>query len=285
MVPFVLPAFLFYLIFIIGPTGATVWLSFRKWRGSGDATWNGLGNYSALRHDDAFRTAFTNTIAILLVGGGLVFLIAFLIVMLIREMRARKFVRLVIFFPNLISAYVLAITWGFIFSYDGVANAMLTSFSLSRIGFLNSDNLFRLIVAGLVWIYIGFYTSILLAGVDRIPKYFYEDCDIANASAWQRLRYVTLPLTWDVLSVAAILWTMSALKIFEFIFGFGGSPGTLPSISTWNSSVFVYGSSFGGIVPSYAFGYASASAVVMLVVFGLFVVLLYRIMRRETVEF
>ncbi len=285
LVPFVLPALLFYTVFIIGPTGATVWLSFRKWRGSGPAVWTGTRNYRLLLHDPSFRTAFLNTLVILIAGGIVVFLISFVIVMLIREMRFRKFVRLVIFFPNIVSAIVLSIVWGFLFSYDGVFNQALHALSQPSVAWLNPDNLFRVIVAGLVWINMGLYTTILLAGIDRIPKYFYEDCPIANASPWQRFRYVTLPMTWDVLTVAAILWTISALKIFEFIFAFGGSFGNLPPTSSWNSSVFIYGTTFGGAVPSYAFGYASASALVMLAVFGLVVVLLHRLMRREAVQF
>jgi raffinose/stachyose/melibiose transport system permease protein len=150
---------------------------------------------------------------------------------------------------------------------------------------LSSRNIFKVILVGLAYINLGLYVTIILAGVDRIPKYFYEDASLAGANAIQRFRHITLPLSWDVVSVAAILWTINSLKLFEFIFAFGGSTTELPSPSVWNSALFVYGETFGGQVPSYSFGYASASAVFMLVVVGCLVVLLRRLMRRDAIQY
>lgn len=285
LVLFVSPALLLYLAFVVGPSFAALWISFHKWTGIGPMTWRGLDNYALLFRDSTFHRAFLNTLVILVVAGALVFAISFALTMLVREMRGRGVIRSVLFFPHIVSAIVLAIAWGFIFQHDGVVNRVLEIFGLAPVGWLAVKNLFPIILVGLVWFSTGFYVTIILAGVDRIPSYFYEDAFLAGTNALQRLRHVTIPLSWDVISMAAILWTINSLKLFEFIYAFGGTTNDLPPTAVWNSALFVYGESFGGRSPSYLFGYASASAMLMLALFAVFVVVLRRLLRRDAVEF
>lgn len=284
--PFVVPALLLYLAFMIAPSIAALWISFHRWDGITEMQWRGLDNYTALLSDSTFRTALVNTLIILVVAGGAIFVISFGLTMVVREMRGRTFVRSVLFFPHIVSAIVLSIVWGFLFQYNGVVNSALDAlFGTDPIPWLDSSNLFAMILIGTVWISTGLYVTIILAGVDRIPPYFYEDAILAGANAFQRLRHVTLPLSWDVITVAAIFWTISSLKIFEFIYAFGGTTADVPSPDVWNSALFVYAESFGGRSPSYLFGYASASAIFMLALFTVLVVVLRRLLRRDPVEF
>lgn len=283
--PFVLPALALYLVFFIGPTLAALWISFHRWSGSGPMTWRGMRNYTVLVQDPVFRRAFVNTLIILVVVGGAVFVVSFALTMMMRGMRGAKLVRSVLFFPNIVSAVVLSMVWGFLFQHNGMVNKIIHALGGSPVGWLSAQNLFKMLLLGLVWISVGLYVTIILAGVDRIPAHYYEDSALAGANPLQRLWYVTLPMTWDVVSVAAVLWTINSLKMFEFIFAFGGTTNDLPDDSVWNSALFVYSESFGGRMPAYQFGYASACAIFMLALFGVFVVLLLRLMRREAIQF
>jgi raffinose/stachyose/melibiose transport system permease protein len=283
--PFVLPALIVYLVFFIGPTLGALWISFTSWSGSGPMTWRGLRNYVVLVQDPVFHTAFFNTLAILVVVGAAVFVVSFLLTMVLRSMAGRRTARSVLFFPYMVSGIALSIIWGFIFQRNGLANIVITGLGGQPVDWLSADHQFSMIMLGLVWINVGLYTTIIMAGVDRIPPYFYEDSSIAGATAFQRFRFVTLPMTWDVVSVAAILWTIDSIKLFEFIFAFGGTTNDMPPTSVWNAALFVYGESFGGRTPVYEFGYASASAMLMLALFGLFVLILRRLMRREAIQF
>lgn len=283
--PFVVPALVLYVLFFVGPSLAAVVISFLRWAGSGEATWVGLRNYEVLVQDPVFHTAFWNTLLILVAVGGFTFAVAFGLTMVLREMRGAKFVRNVLFFPYIVSSIVLSLLWGFMFQYDGLVNAVLGLVGIEPVKWLAAGNLLPMILLGMVWINVGLYATIILAGVDRIPPQFYEDSALAGTNAVQRFVHVTLPMTWDVVAVAATLWTINSLKIFEFIFAFGGTTTDLPSQNVWNSALFVYGMSFGGRTPSYAFGYASAAAILMLALFAVFVLLLRRLMRREAIEF
>lgn len=96
---------------------------------------------------------------------------------------------------------------------------------------------------------------------------------------------VTLPMAWDVISVCAVLWTVSSVKIFELILVYGGSStGQAPPAQSWNTAMYVYEEAFPA-QSTPALGMATAAAIVSLAMVGVFTVVLRRIMRRAAVEY
>lgn len=285
--PFVLPAVGVYTLFFVLPSLATFAVSLYRWHGIGDEPrFLGLENYTRMAGDPIFREAFINTLIVLVVVGAIVFVVGFLFTVLVREMRGRRLLRVLIFFPAIVNPVVLAIAWGFILDPTrGVLNTTLRDLGLDSLTqvWLGPELIFPMILLTMSWSFTGLFTVILMAGVDRIPASFYEDCEIAGASAWQRFREVTLPLTWEVVAVAAVLWVITAVKAFEFIYAFAGVGGDPPR-STWTASVYVYmvGFSSQGLPE---LGQASAMSVFMVVVVGLLALVLRRAMRRQHVEF
>ncbi|MDJ0314455.1 sugar ABC transporter permease [Arthrobacter sp. H35-D1] len=286
LVPFVGPAFLFYTVLFIVPTIAAVWISLNEWAGSGPMTFVGIKNYIKVFQDPLFLKSFGNTLLLLFVVGAAIFILAFAMTLVLRDMAAKKIARNVIFFPHLINALVFGILAGFIFNPGGMVNSLLKPLGVTEPpAWLAQDNIFPLIMATMVLTTTGYFTTIIMAGVDRIPPYFYEDCALAGATAFQRLRYVILPLTWDVFGTCAVLWTISSVKIFEIIWVFGGSSGAgLPPTQTWSVAVYTYVTAFSGMSTP-AYGAATASAIISLALVTVLVVLLRRAMRRDAIEF
>lgn len=285
--PFVLPAVLLYTVLFVAPSVASVFVSLYRWQGVGDEPrWLGLENYTRIVNDDIFRKSFLNTLAVLLVVGAIVFAVGFLFTVLVSRMRGKNLIRALIFFPSIVNPVVLAIAWGFILDpTNGVLNTTLDRVGLEQLTqvWLGPDLIFPMILLTMSWMSVGLFTVILMAGADRIPTSFYEDCELAGATEWQRFRLVTLPLLWDVAAVAGVLWVITAVKAFEFIYAFAGV-GTDPPRSTWTASVYVYMRGFGADgLPE--LGQASAMAVVMVGVVGILVVTLRRLMRRQQVEY
>lgn len=282
---FVSPAILLYVGLMLIPSIQTLWISLHRWSGSGPMEYVGLGNYRRIFADPIFMTSFKNTLLILFGVGGFTFLISFVLMLVLRDMRGRRFIRAVIFFPNIVPGVVLAIVWGFLFQYEGLVNTALRAIGVDAPPqWLNENNLFFVIMVGLVWINTGFFATILLASVDRIPPYLFEDAALAGANAWQRMRHIIFPLTWDVIGVAAVLWTISSIKIFEFIYAFAGGAGYLPPTQVWNTAVYSYAEAFSAQgVPKY--GTSAATAVVMLILVGAMVALSRRIFRQESIEY
>lgn len=301
--PFLLPAMILYVAILVVPTIATVVLSFTSWSGAGDTPKaNGTDNYEALWKSfpsagdwggfllgrgggGAFAESFRNTLVYVLVGGVGTFLLAFLFAMVLRDVRGNRLIRSILFFPNIVAPLALGVYFGFVFQApDGLANEALAAIGMDRVKFLHSDNVTYVAMCGIVWASAGFYITIIMSAIDRVPSYLYEDAAIAGATAWQKFRHITLPLTWDVVGIAGVLWTISAVKIFEMIWVLAG-PGTYsPPVRSWTLGVMVFDRTFGGRgTPQY--GVACAVAVVMIVLVTLFVVMLRSAMRRETVQY
>ncbi|QFU90016.1 carbohydrate ABC transporter permease [Amycolatopsis sp. YIM 10] len=287
--PFVAPALGLYLIFLVLPTIATVVLSFTSWAGAGDSPeFSGFTQYTRMWASDSFQYSFRNTLIYVFAGGIGTFVLAFLFTMVLRDMRGGKLVRAILFFPNIVAPVALGMFLGFVFKYQpgkqGLANFLLESVGLTAAKFLDPANVTWAVTAAIMWASSGFYITILMAAVDRIPPYLYEDAELAGASPWQKFRNVTLPLTWDVVGVAGVLWTINALKIFELVFVLAG-PGTYsPPNNAWTLGIYVFDRSFGSNgTPD--FGAACACAVAMIALVTVLVLLLRRLMRRDAIQF
>jgi ABC-type sugar transport system permease subunit len=283
--PFTGPALIVYGVLFLAPIGYAAWTSLYKWDGVGDKQWRGLHNYQILWEDPAFRTSLVNILKILVVGGVITFGLAFALTMVLREMWGKLFARSVVFFPCLVNAMVFGIAAGFLFSPDGPVNSALHGLGMTTPPkWLATENLFPMIMGTLIWTATGYYTAIIMAAVDQIPDYLYEAAELDGANAWQRFRNITLPMAWDVITVCAVLWTVSSVKIFELILMYGGSSSAAPPVETWNTAMYVYSEAFpNSSVPR--LGLATAAALVSLLLVGVITFVLRRLMRRASVEY
>lgn len=283
---FLLPALAFYGIFFLVPVLISFVLSFTTWDGLGPISFVGVANYVGLINDPTFWLSFVNTLGVLFLVGASVFVASFLLMSILRDMRGRMFIRAVVFFPNIVAPVVIAIAWGFLLNpQNGLVNQGLSSIGLEsfRQTWLGPDLIMQSVMVALAWIYAGFFATILLSAVDRIPVYYYEACDIEGASRWQKFRHVTLPMSWDIVSVASVLWVITAIKVFEFIYAFGAVSGSPPQES-WTIGIHMYMLTLGNRSPIYQLGYGSAIAVVMVLLTALLVLLILRFMRREQID-
>lgn len=284
---FVLPALAVYIFFFIAPALVGIWAGFTRWAGAGtDMEFIGIANYLRLTRDSYFHAAFWNTMAIAFVCGFFVFVIAFAFAIVVRDMRAKVTVRTLLFLPYIISPIVMGIGFGLLLAPKGALNSILRGVGLGAfaIDWLGPDNEFHTIMIGIVWISVGFYVVLLMSGIDRIPPYFYEDAELNGANAFQRFRYVTLPLTWDIVTVAVVLWLIGAIRIFDFVFAFVGMAG-YPPADVATLAIAQYAATTGGPSPAYEMGYGSAMGVFMLVLIAVLVVAVRRMMRRDALEF
>lgn len=282
--PFVAPATFVYVAFFVGPAIASIWISLHKWRGAGDEmTFNGISNYTRLLHDDAFKSSFANSLKILAICGVFIFVLAFAMTIVLREMRHRRTARALLFFPYIVSPIAIGVGLGLLLDPFGVVNGVLKPVGLDRF-WLAPDHIFATLVVGIIWVTTGFYVTLLMAGQERIPGYFYEDSTLAGADRLQQFWHVTLPMSWDIFVVAAVLWVINSLKIFEFIYAFTGT-GDSPPTQARTIPIYQFLMTTGGRNPAYELGYGCAMGVVMVALVIVLVVALRRVMRREAVHF
>lgn len=286
--PFVAPALAIYAIFMLAPTIGSLWISLTEWRAQGDPMrFVGLKNYALIVTNSLSQRALVNTIGILLIAGLGIFILAFAITIFMREMRFRNTVRSLLFFPYLITPVAIGIVLGLVLDPNGILNSILSKVGLSKLTaqWLDLGHIYWSLLTTIVWVTTGFYVILLASGMDRIPRDYYEACELAGANLWQKFRYVTLPMSWDIVTIAAILWVINSFKIFELILAFGTLGSSVLPAQVQNLSTDQYYLTVGGRYPTYAMGQGSAVGIVMLILVGVCVVLIRRFMHRDRIEF
>ncbi|KPJ66643.1 hypothetical protein AMJ44_08110 [candidate division WOR-1 bacterium DG_54_3] len=287
VIPFLLPALFLYLLFFIYPAIRGFYYSTLEWSGFTQAAdFRGLGNFFELFQDQWFWRSLSKTAIILSLGGSIIFALVFLFVILLNSgVKSRNFFRAVIFLPNIIAPVAITILWGFIYNQRfGLINGFLRIIGLDKLAqpWMAPEYIFWSMIIMIVWTYVGFYLVILLSGIAKIPPELYEVAVIEGANPTQMFVKITVPLVWDVLSIAVIYWGIFSLKMFEIIYSFSGF---LPKAGIWTTAVYVYILGFGKINPIYRLGYATAVAVVLLIFVMIFVIVSRYVLQRERVEY
>lgn len=287
---FLLPASLFYLIFFLIPSVWAFYFSAFDWSGfSSEMKFVGFQNYVRMLTNDAiFWHSFGNTVKILFIGGAITIGLAFFLAVLINSgIKGKKFFRGLIFLPNVIAT--IALTTMFAFAIYSGRSGFITNF-FKLIGWeaganylwMSSEHAFWSMLIAIIWISVGYYVVLLLAGMDKIPTEFYEAARLEGANLFQQFFSVTLPLMWDVVTISIVMWSISAIKVFEFPFAFMGFSED-PSLYT--IGVYLYVMGFGKRQPIYQLGYATAIGVFMLLFVILIAWLIRRVMRRELFQY
>lgn len=281
---FVLPNLLVFGIFILLPMvlnfaytftgGNNLFLEDRAYVGTRNLEQlfdceNSFIDYTSCREDN-FARAVQNTFWFVISQVVLMVLISLITALILnRKIVWRGFFRSVFFYPVLLSPIVVALIWRWILQENGLLNAILLSVGLETASFLTEAGWARFwVVIISVWAQMGFYTLILLAGLQSIPSELYEASAIDGASPWQDFWNVTLPLLMPTMLVVLVLSSIRAVQVFDIVFAFTeGGPGT----ATLFLVQFIYDNGFAS--PVKRFGIAAAASMVMasvLIIFTLF---------------
>lgn len=283
-IAFLSPAILLYAVFFVFPTVQAFYIALFRWRGlSLNKQFVGIENFRQLFTDDIFRMCLGHNLAFLVVSFVTVLPLAlFFGVMLGRRTRASGTYRAIYLFPNIISVVAVAVLWSFVYHPTfGVLNAALKTVGLGRLaaGWLGEPHTaLPAIIATSIWYSLGFYIVLFLAGIQSIPRSFYEAASIDGATGWQSFRHITIPLLWEILKLAAIYLVINTLNIFGLVWVMteGG-----PSNDTDTLLTYLYRKAF---VES-NFGYATALGVVVFVLIFAISLAFLRLMKREIVEY
>lgn len=267
---FLLPPLLLYTLFVIYPILSGLSTSFYQWRGTGEKTWIGLGNYNRLLTDENFTNALFNTFKYTIVQVPIILILALLFAILLSNSHRSKwagFYRSSVFMPFVLPAVAVALLWSTIFNpITGLLNVFLRSVGLDfmAIEWLgNPDTAFWAIVWVKTWSSVGFYTLLLIAGIANIPKEVLEAADIDGASRWHKSTRIIIPMLSPVVKVVVIFLVLNSLKMFEEpqLMTSGG-----PNRATEPISLYMYEQAFS----NFNFGYASTIGVIFFVITFIF---------------
>ncbi len=266
-VGFMLPATLVVLFLVIYPIWKTILFSFQKIKFFGVATTSNtftLRNYVKLFESGEFWNSLLITCLYTLIAVAVAFAIGlFTAVMLNQTFIGRRAARVIILlvWPVPAVAVALMFIWMFDSSF-GVVNYLLQSFHLidTNIAWLSTPvPAFTAVTATTIWKSYPFFTLMLLAGLQSIPKELYEAADVDGASRFQQFTKITIPALRSVATISLVLNGLWVFRNFDIIYVMteGG-----PMRSTETLSVQLYQEAF----KYFHISYGSAIGVVSLVI-------------------
>ena len=284
IIPFLAPAVLMYIVFVVYPYGRSMYTSLNKWRGfSPQAEFVGLENFQDLLQDDFFWNALGNNIKYLVALPIIIITISLYLAFLLTHGKARfrKFYRVTFFFPQVMSLVAIGVLWRFIYHprigiLSAITGALGVEDTIAWLG--NPDTALIAVGAVVVWQAVGFYMVLFIAGMESIPVSYYEAAVIDGATRWHLFWKITLPLLWDTIRTALVFLAIAATNMFAITQTMteGG-----PNRATDVLATYVYERAF----QNYRFGYATAIAMAMFLLAFALSALTMRLTQRESLEY
>lgn len=245
VVAFLLPAFVFMIVYLYYPFLQNIWNSFQNIHILGSSG-KGLldpwySNYVKMFQDEVVLTSLKNTaIMVVVTLVGQVGIAIILAVMVDNIRHGQTFFKTVYFFPIVISATALGLLFNLIFLYDkGMVNQFLEKMGRTELIDWKAEGIALVtMMIPVMWQYVGFYFVILITGLNNIDEELYESAEIDGATKWQRVRYISLPLLHNVICTCSILAVTGALKVFDLPWTM--FPKGMPLKSTFLTGTYMY---------------------------------------------
>lgn len=260
---FISPFFVLYLLFMVVPIGAGVYLSFTRWAGLGAPEVIGFANYTRLFRDDRFLDSLLNTGIYTTFSLVVVLPTSLLIATALnaRGLRFRDFFRTLYFLPVVLSPVIVALVFGLVFESNGLINVVMDAlFGVPAVPWLTDPVWARVVVVTLVlWRWTGYLTIFFLAGLQGIPEEQYEAAELDGAGVVRQFFAVTLPNLRPVTAFIFVTMLVATAQIFEepYLLTNGG-----PGSATISTTMFIFRVAF----ERQELGYAAAGGVVMFII-------------------
>lgn len=252
----------------------------------------GLQYYETLFNNPAFIQALKNTLmyTIIIVPSAIILGLG-IALMLESIIKGRGWFRAIYFAPYITPAVAVAWVWGWMYNRNyGIFNTILHEWSLfvEKIGlgflaipeqtFLAHPKTALVSVAVVViWQQLGFQVVMFLAGLQGIPRMYYEAAQIDGASGWSQFRHITLPLLNPVFVFVIIMSTITSLQLFDQIVNINFTDQGGPLNRTLSIALYIYQEAFGRA----RLGYASAVTVVLFFIILIITLIQLRLTQRK----
>jgi ABC-type sugar transport system permease subunit len=277
---YLLPAVLFFGVFIYWPLVQVTLLSFFRWNlVNPNWTFVGLENFTSLLTDPAFFMVLLQTLLYILVALLGNFLLPVGLAMLTLQVGRRHadLYQSLLFTPTVVAVSVGALLWQWIYlPSGGLLNALISLVGLPGVNWLNDpDTALGAVGVVAAWQFMGFNYLVALAGLMALPREYLEAARVDGATGWTLLRSVVIPLLMPTILFVMLTSILQALPnafVPVEILTRGG-----PSDASNNLLYAIYQDGF----RFFQIGKASAEAVLTVLLLGGAAIWQFRILDRS----
>lgn len=276
---FILPTIIGLIILNIIPIFQTIYQSFFKTGAFGKGNiFVGLDNYKKLFLDDSVWQALLNTFKYVIVEVPFSIAIAIVLAVLLnRKMRGRTVFRTIYFLPMVAAPAAIAMVWRWLYNSEfGLLNHILGSFGINPINWISNPQIAVISIAGVgIWSVLGYNMVLFLAGLQEIPRDYYEAAEIDGANGIREFFSITLPLISSTMFFVMVTRIIGALQVFDVIYMM--LDRTNPAFPKTQSLVYLF--------YKYSFiesnkGYGSAIVMLLLVVIMIITIIQVKLQKK-----
>jgi len=231
----------FFLYFRILPAFQALWLSLYEWHADpSQRRFVGLEHYARLLEDPVLRRALFNTLLYTLLGIPSQIALGLVIALLLQRVPfGRDFFRAI---------------------YFALVNELLALLGIPPQPFLQSPSqALPTVTWVVVWQNLGFQVVLFLAGLESIPRQYYEAARIDGAEGWRLFRHITWPLLNPVLVFSVVIGTIGYLQLFTQVVNLNFTDQGGPLNSTLTLALYIYQLAF----LRFQLGYAATVTVLL----------------------
>ena len=219
---FLSPTMIVFSVFVLFPVVFSFYLSFQEWNMfGGKRVFIGLTNYAAILRSTEFWDVLKNTVVYTVGTVPLNMVLSLVIAFFLnKKLAGRKLLRTAFFTPVIMSSVAAAVIWRWVYEPNfGLANYLLGVFHIPAVNWLNDPTaaMFALIVMG-VWKSFGFNMVLFSAGLQGIPKHYYEAAEIDGAGRWRRFWNITIPLLSPTTFFVLVMTVIGSFQVFDTVY-------------------------------------------------------------------
>ena len=277
-----LPFLLLFLVFTVWPVFQSLFMSFTDTKAKDLRTpfavaFVGVENYTRALTDETFLRAARNTAYFVVVVVPLTLTLGLAAAVALDRgiTKFRSAFRLGFYTPVVTSIVAVAVVWQFLLQQDfGLINTVLGWFGIPGPNWLGDPNWsMPALIMMASWRNFGTSMIIFLAGLQAVPWALHEAAAIDGASAWQRFRFITIPLLRPIILFVSVITMIGYLQFFEepFVMTNGGPLDSTISMSMYTYKQFGFGN----------YGYAASLSYLIFVVIAIVTAIQFRLLREN----
>ena len=276
---FILPALIFFSLFLIYPMVSAFRLSLFEWNLLTPQKFIGLKNFMAMARDQRVINSLVRTLHFSGISVAAINVLAFIFAIMFssRLIRHKNFLQSMIFLPVILSIVAVGVVWEFMYQGTGLISLITRAvFGSSPAWLTNTRAAPYAMIITYVWKSVGYYMVLYIAGLMDVPQSFYEAARIDGAGFWGQMRYITLPGIKNTIALAVIsciIFTFGQFSI-QYVITKGG-----PSRSTEILALLIFRQGF----ELSKFGYSAGISVLFFLTLLIFSIFQLRLFKSGTV--